>query len=191
MVRTMMMRGKGGGGDDLFRSLYDRHYARMLRYFRRVFHVSEADAQELTQDAFLRFYRTMHEYRGEAEWALLETIARNVGYNRVRSLTTIKRGAVRPESLSEAESSGREPAGPEVQPVDRLIDAERKARLQRGIAGLPKGQRQCLQLWLEEYRYDEIARMLHLSLDAVKSRIRDAKRLLRERLGDEGALPEE
>jgi RNA polymerase sigma-70 factor (ECF subfamily) len=188
----MMMRNKGGaGGDDLFRSLYGQYYARMLRYFRRVFRVSEEDAQELTQDSFLRFYRTMDEYRGEAEWALLETIARNVGYNRVRSQTTIKRGAVRPESLDDVESSHREPEAVQQAPVDRLIDKERTARLRQEIQKLPKGQRQCLQLRLADYSYREIARTLRMSDDAVKSRIRDAVKTLRERLGDEGVLPEE
>ena len=187
----MMMRSKGGNDDDLFRSLYVRYYPRMLRYFRRVFRVSEEDAKELTQEAFLRFYRTMHEYRGEAEWALLETIARNLAYNRVRSLTTIKRGAVKPESLDDVDSPPRDVQAMQADPVDRLIRAERSARLRRELATLPKGQRQCLQSWLDDDTYEEISKKLRLSLDAVKSRIRDGKRVLRERLGDEDALPED
>lgn len=179
------------GGDDLFRSLYDRYYARMLRYFQRVFRCSEADAQELTQDSFLRFYRTMDEYRGEAEWALLETIARNVGYNRVRSLTTIKRGAVKPESLNDPEHPRREPAAVQPDPVEHLIALEGRKRLRQEIGKLPNGQRQCLQLRLAGCTYDEIAKNLRLSLDAVRSRLRDAKRLLRERLGAKGELPED
>ena len=188
----MTTRHGGRDGEELFRSLYNRYYARMLRFFRQVFRVTEADAQELTQDSFLRFYRAMDEYRGEAEWALLETIARNVGYNRVRSLTTIKRGAVRPESLDDADGARQEAAvAAPPDPVERLIDAERVARLRLAITQLPKGQRHCLQLWLDDFSYDEISRALRISLDAVRSRIRDAKRQLRERLGDEGVLPEE
>lgn len=187
----MMMRNQGGSSDELFRSLWDRHYARMLRYFQRVFRVSADEARDLTQEAFLRFYRTLDEYRGEAEWALLETIARNLGYNRVRSLTTIKRGAVRPESLDDAQAARRDPVAAGAHPLDRMIDAERKTRLRQAIAGLPKGQRQCVQLRLADHSYEEIARMLRLSLDAVRSRLRDAKRQLRERLGDEGVLPED
>src|ERR1044072_7750464 len=80
----MTTRQDGGGADDLFELLYKRYPARMLRFFRRVFRVSEADAQELTQESFIRFLRTMGEYRADAEWALLETIARNTGYNHVR-----------------------------------------------------------------------------------------------------------
>jgi RNA polymerase sigma factor (sigma-70 family) len=180
-----------GGGHDLFRSLYERYYARMLRYFRQVFRVSEEDAQELTQDSFLRFYRAMDEYRGESEWALLETIARNVGYNRVRAVKTIKRGSVRPESLDDAERR-EDPKDPgQRHPIETMIETERLQRLRRAIAELPRGQRQCLQLWLDDFDQNEISRALRISVDAVKSRIRDAKRALRERLGDEGALPEE
>ena len=186
----MMSRNVNGGHDELFRSMYSRYYARMLRFFRRVFRVSEADAEELTQDSFVRFYRTMDEYRGEAEWALLETIARNVGLNRVRSQQTIKRGAVKPDSLDDWDHEDH-PEATQTHPLDRKIDTERKTRLRNAIDELPKGQRQCVHLLLEDRSYDEIASALRISLDAVRSRIRDARRLLKERLGDEGVLPED
>jgi RNA polymerase sigma-70 factor (ECF subfamily) len=187
----MTMRQAGGEGNALFESLYGRYYTRMLRYFRQVFRVSDADAQELTQDSFVRFFRAMDEYRGQAEWALLETIARNVGYNRIRSVSTIKRGSVRPESLDDRESPKDAPDPTQVHPMDRMIETERLRRLRQAITELPGGQRQCLQLWLEDLSSEEISRALRISVVAVKSRIRDAKRTLRERLGDEGALPEE
>lgn len=186
----MTMQNGGGSDDDLFRSMYNRYYARMLRFFRKVFRVSDEDARDLAQDSFVRFYKAMDEYRGEAEWALLETIARNVGYNRVRSLNTIKRGAVKPESLDGWDHS-RDPEAQQTHPVDRMIDAERRKRLRAAILELPKGQRRCLQLRLEDLNYEEISSLLRISVDAVKSRLRDAKRLLRERLGDEGVLPED
>jgi RNA polymerase sigma factor (sigma-70 family) len=163
----------------------------MLRFFRTVFRASDADAEDLTQDTFERFYKMMHEYRGEAEWALLEKIARNVGYNRVRSLTTIKRGAVKPESLGAPDRPHFEPVAPQTDPVERMIRAERTARLRQEIEKLSPGQRHCTQLWLAGYTYDEIAKMLRLSLDAVRSRLRDARRLLQERLGVDGELPED
>jgi RNA polymerase sigma-70 factor (ECF subfamily) len=181
-----------GSDDEWFRGLYVRYYGRMRGFFRRVFRVSDAEAQELTQDSFVRLYKSAGEYSGgESEWALLETIARNVGYNRVRSMTTIKRGAVRTESLDDPDVEHRAPAATQLHPVDRLIDAERVARLRQAIAALPKGQKRCLQLWLDDVSYEEIARALRISVEAVRSRIRDAKRSLRARLGDEGVLPED
>jgi len=179
------------GEDDLFESLYKRYFARMRRYFQRVFRVTDADAQELTQDSFVRFYKAMDEYRGQAEWALLETIARNVGYNRVRAINTVKRGSVRPESLDDGESEKDAVDPLQRHPIDTMIDAERLRRLRQALTELPKGQRQCLQLWLEDLSSEQISRVLRISIVAVKSRIRDAKRALRERLGDEHALPEE
>lgn len=187
----MTTRQDGGDGNDLFESLYRRYYARMLGYFRKVFRVSEADAQELTQDSFVRFYRAMDEYRGQAEWALLETIARNVGYNRVRSVKTIKRGSVRPESLDDGEQREHPSDTGQRHPIDTMIETERLRRMREAISELPRGQRQCLQLWLEDLGQDEISRVLRISVVAVKSRIRDAKRALREKLGDEDALPED
>jgi RNA polymerase sigma factor (sigma-70 family) len=187
----MTMRDGGEERDDLFRLLYRRYHARMVGYFRHVFRLPPADAEDLTHDSFLRFYRAMDEYRGEAEWALLETIARNVGYNRVRSAMTAKRGSIRPESLEDAEERNDPADDRQKHPLDTMIETERLQRIRQAIAELPKGQRQCLQLWLQDFGQEEISRALRISVVAVKSRIRDAKRALRERLGDEGVLPEE
>lgn len=186
----MITRQAGGDGNELFESLYGRYRTRMIYFFQRVFRVSEAEAQELTQDSFIRFFRAMGEYRAEAEWALLETIARNVGYNRVRSVNTIRRGRVRPESLDDGESVKDAIDPTQVHPIDKMIEAEQLRRIQEAIDQLPNGQRRCMQLWLEDLSSDEISRALRLSITAVKSRIRDAKRALRERLGD-GGLPED
>lgn len=185
------MRQIGGSGDDeLFRSLYTRHYARTLRFFRAVFGLSTADAQEHAQEVFVRLYRAIGEYREDSEWALVEKIARNVAYNDFRARTTIKRGAVRTESLDDRDSI-QEPAAAGTDPVDRLIRDERLASLRSAIAELPKGQQQCLRLWLHDFSYEEIAQTLRISIDAVRSRVRDAKRSLRARLGDDGVLPED
>jgi RNA polymerase sigma-70 factor, ECF subfamily len=180
----------GGGGDDLFRSLYKRHYGRMLRFFRVVFHVSEEDAEELTQDAFTRCFRAMNDYRGDAAWAFLEAIARNVGYNHIRSLTTLRRG-VRPVSLDDPAVAVHAPRATEADPIEQMIDAQLRDRLRKAILELPKGQRESLRWRLKGLTYEEISRLLQISVDAVKSRIRDAKKTLREKLGVAEALPED
>ena len=187
----MTARKDGGDGNDRFESVYKRHYARMLRFFRQVFRLSEADAKELTQDSFIRFYKRMDEYDGQAEWALLEEIARNVGLNRIRSVSTIKRGRIHPESLDDGESPKDAVDDKQRHPIDTMIETEQLRQLREAIKELPDGQRQCIQLWLEDLSGEEIARVLRISVVAVKSRIRDAKRALREQLGDESALPED
>jgi RNA polymerase sigma-70 factor, ECF subfamily len=186
-----MKAGGAGNGNEVFRALYRRYYGRMMRFFRTVFRVSEEDAEELTQDTFLRFYKAISGYRGDAEWAFLEQIARRVGLNRVRAVSALKRGAGRTDSLDDADSSFVEPRSAGADPAETAIANELRARLREAIRELPNGQRQCLLLRLEGLSYQEIRAVLEISMDAVRSRLRDAKRLLRQRLGVECELPED
>jgi RNA polymerase sigma factor (sigma-70 family) len=176
--------------DERFKSYYQRYYRRVVRFYVNGFRLAEEDAEELTQEAFIRFYEAMDEYRGDAEWAFFETIARNLAYNRIRFWKTQKRSAQIVE-IDDPETR-EEPAAPDAPDyAEQQEESHRRERLHEAIAELPRGQRECMQLWLEDFKYDEIATALHISMDAVKSRLRDAKKILRARLGDEGALPED
>jgi RNA polymerase sigma-70 factor (ECF subfamily) len=183
--------GNGGPRDERFKTLYQKYYRRVVRFYVRAFRIAEEDAEELAQEAFIRFYEAMDEYRGEAEWAFFETISRNVAYNRIRSRKTQKRNA-RTVDIDDPELTRNEPqAPPEPDYAERQEVASRRKRLYEAIAELPPGQRECVQLWLDDFKYGEIARALRISIDAVKSRLRDAKRILRAKLGDDGMLPED
>lgn len=188
-----MMRIRNGNGDhdERFRALYQKYYWRVVRFFVRAFRFSEEDSEELTQEAFLRFYEAMDEYRGDAEWAFFETIARNVAYNRIRSTKTRKRSG-QTIAIDDPQVAGNQPHAPEEPDyAERQHAAVRRKQLHDAITELPAGQRECLQLWLDDFKYDEIATALRISMDAVKSRLRDAKKLLGAKLGDDGTLPEE
>lgn len=174
-----------------FGSMYERYRRSVIRFFMNAFHVGEEDAKDLTQETFARFFEALDEYRGDAQWAYLETIARRVGINHVRALTTAKRGA-KTVDIDDPANFTAEPAaqeGPDY--AERQHRELRLKALRDAIASLPPGQRQCVQLYLSEMKYHEIASALRMSLDAVKSRIRDARKLLRERLGDGSTLPED
>jgi len=181
----------GGDQDERFKSLYQKYYWRVVRFYVRAFRFSEEDAQDLAQEAFVRFFESMDEYRGDAEWAFFEAIARNVAYNKLRSAKTQKRNA-QTVGMDDPEMKKHEPAaedGPDY--VEQQEKIARVRRLYQAIAELPSGQRECVQLRIDEFKYDEIAAALRISMDAVKSRLRDAKKLLRAKLGEEGAFPED
>ena len=187
----MRIRDDGSGRDERFRSYYQKYYWRIVAFYERSFRLSMEDAEELAQDAFVRFYRAMDEYRGDAEWAFFEKIARNVAYNRIRSGKTGKRN-MKTVDIDDPDIANHEPRAPEGPDyAERQETALQMKRMYDAIAGLPPGQRESVRLWLEGFKYDEIARALRITMDAVKSRIRDAKKLLRERLGDDGALPKD
>jgi RNA polymerase sigma factor (sigma-70 family) len=176
--------------DERFKSYYQRYFRRVVRFYVGGFRLSEEDAEELAQEAFIRFYEAMDEYRGDAEWAFFETIARNLAYNRIRFWRTQKRSAQIVDI--DDPDAGVEPAAPVAADyAERQQASLRREQLHDAIAALPRGQRECMQLWLEDFKYDEIATALRISMDAVKSRLRDAKKILRSRLGDDGSLPED
>lgn len=187
----MRIRNGSSEQDERFRSLYQKYYWRVVRFYVRAFRFAEEDGEELAQEAFLRFYEAMDEYRGDAEWAFFETIARNVAYNRIRSTKTRKRSG-QTVAIDDPQVAGNQPVAPEEPDyAERQEVALRRSQLHGAILELPAGQRECVQLWLDDFRYDEIATALRISMDAVKSRLRDAKKQLRSRLGDDSTLPEE
>jgi RNA polymerase sigma factor (sigma-70 family) len=123
----------------------------------------------------------MDEYRGEAEWAFLETIARTVAFNYIRASGTAKRSAQTVDIDHPDVANVAAPPIPDYAEVEEA--ALRRKRLYTAIANLPESQRLPLQLWLEGFKYDHIAAALQISLAAVKSRLHDAKKHLAEDLG--------
>lgn len=169
--------------DERFEAIYRKHYARVWRYF-RTNNISDDEAHDLCQDAFKRLLERIDQIRNEDPWPFLQTIAKTVLLNRVRARQTQKRSAPMVE-IDDPELSFAEPAAPaELDYADRQADEARRTRLLTAVASLPPGQRECLRLWIQGHKYDEIAKILGISIDAVKSRLRDAKRYLREQLGE-------
>lgn len=172
----MTIRNGDSDREERFKSMYQKYYRRIIRFYVRSFHLSEEDAEELAQDAFVRFYEALAKYRGDAEWGYLKTIAHHIAYNRIRNSLTKKRQAPTVEIDDPNFRDG--PATPATQETLLL-----RKQLREHIAALPAGQRQCIYLRLDGFEYKEIADALRITMDAVKSRIRDAKRLLGVRLG--------
>ena len=165
--------------DTRFALLYRKYYWRVVRYFVFAFRVDEEDARDLTHDTFVRSFEAREQYRGDAEWGYLERIAQRVGLNRVRSRGTVKHG-VEPLRFEDLEL---EPAGEDLDAADRVDGARRRKALHDAIAALPPRQRQCLQLHLEGFSRDEIARVLRVKPETVKSQLSDATRTLHRTLG--------
>lgn len=169
--------------DERFEAIYRKHYARVWRYF-RTNHISDDEAHDLCQDAFKRLLERMDQIRNDEPWPFLASIARTILLNRVRARQTQKRSASMVE-IDDPELSFAEPAAPaEPDYAERETEDARRERVRKAVASLPPGQRECLRLWIQGFQYNEIEKILGISMDAVKSRLRDAKRYLREQLGE-------
>lgn len=173
--------------EGLFRRNYRKVYYRFLAWKTR-----PDEAEDLTQETFLRAYRGIADFRADAsESTWLFEIAHNVFKNYLRDKKAKKRDA--PEVSLDAKTSGEEKDGPTPEPTDAdplplelVLDAENKRLLRQAIEKLPPQRRQAVELRLQGLRYNEIAPLMGLSIETVKSHLHQAREALRKELGAGG-----
>ena len=172
----------------VYRQLFDRHYRGVFYFFaRRGFDTEEC--RDLAQETFLRVYRGLDQYRSEATYGTwIRSIMRNLWLNRIRDTQARKRQASE-VSLELAYDGAQVPAGQdalgrpeEPNPEEQLLDAEQRARLRAAIQTLPPQARRCQLLQLEGLKYREIAAVLGISIQAVRSHLFQARQRLEQSL---------
>jgi len=163
--------------DELVRRHADGLYAVVVRLC-----AGRDEAEEVTQEAFLRAWRGLPGFRGDAHFfTWLYRIGVNEARRRADGLR--RRADVVVVSLDEQ----REHASRDrwVQPVDRAERADLRRTLDAAIAGLPLDQRAALVLRdVEGLSTAEAAAVLGLGEAAFKSRLHRARDLLRAALAD-------
>jgi RNA polymerase sigma-70 factor (ECF subfamily) len=144
------------------------------------------EALDLSQEVFLRVFRTLHRFRGQSA---LRTWIFRIVVNQVRNRQRWWRRRARSNQVSLDEhirDHGDIILGAEASTPDReLARKEMGARLKAAIQALPFEQRTALVLReIEGMRYEEIAFSLDLPVGTVKSRLTRARQTLRAELGD-------
>ncbi|MDQ2747052.1 MAG: sigma-70 family RNA polymerase sigma factor [Acidobacteriota bacterium] len=177
----------GIDGERNFRLVFDFYYRPIHGFFRRkTFSAPEAD--DLTQETFLRVYHKIEQFRGgDAPFeAWLWQIANNLFRKSITRQHTLKRtGAT--ISLDDDESDVADvyladKSG--ATPLDEILRAEQRQELQTAIEDLPEQMRKCIKLRVfQDLSYREIAVVMRLSTQTVKTHLFQARKHLRERLG--------
>jgi RNA polymerase sigma-70 factor, ECF subfamily len=155
----------------------------VVRHRRAVYQVcyrfvgNHEDATDLAQEVFLRGYRALGRFKGDASigtW--LYRIAVNLCLNKVGSR------APRTEPIDERSA----PPSAEPDAMSQLMSAERATRVRAAIGRLPRKQRATLILRVyQDLPHQEIARLLGSSVGAVKANFFHALHNLKRLLGDE------
>jgi len=160
----------------------------VIHYQRLAYHVAyrilgEADASaDATQDAFLRAYKAIKQYRGGSFKAWILRIVTNTCYDQLR----LKQR--RPTASLEALLVAEPAPGPffvdQAESPEAYVERQELGRtLQAGINALPPDQRIALTLCdVADMNYQEIAQTMKVSLGTVKSRISRARAKLRNYL---------
>ena len=173
--------------DETFEGIFATYYRPVVRFFvARGF--SREDAQDLAQTVFLQVFRGIKDLRElSSVGAWVFSAANNIWRNELRRLQTKKRSASRDldDTLSPSLWGDPGDAG-EDDPTRDLIAAERGKLLVEALAELPPQMRRCIALRVEQgLKYREIAEILQISIETVKSHLNAARTRLAERLGND------
>jgi RNA polymerase sigma factor (sigma-70 family) len=153
----------------------EQHSARVYRLAYRLTG-NVHDAEDLTQDVFVRVFRSLHTYRPGTFEGWLHRITTNVFLDRMRRKQRIRMDALSEESAARLPSRG---PGPEQAFDDTHLDDD----VQRALDALSPDFRAAVVLCdIEGLSYEEVAATLGIKLGTVRSRIHRGRAQLREAL---------
>ena len=164
------------GDAGAFEAVYRTHLPRVHSLVRRM--TAGRDADELTQDVFVRLWQKLGTFRGDSSFTTwLHRLAVNVVIERFRT------DQVRRARMHEGEDIFEVLPGP-AQTRDLGMDFE--AALEK----LPDGAREIFVLHdVEGYKHHEIATLLEISAGTSKAQLHRARMMLRKHLGPRTSRP--
>ena len=170
------------GDSEAFATLFRAHKARIYSICLRMTN-NTAQAEDLTQDAFLQVFRKLSTFKGNSA---LSTWLYRIAVNTV--LMHFRKKALRQISLDEPSNQDARLVRREYGSRDgRLSGSVDRITLARAIKDLPAGYRTIFLLHeVEGYEHQEIAKLLDCSVGNSKSQLHKAKLRIREFLGQPG-----
>ncbi len=166
------------GDAEAFEVLYNLHKRRVYSLCLRMT-ANAAEAEDLTQEAFMQLFRKIATFRGESAFSTwLHRMAVNVVLMQLR-----KKGLpVVPleDDIETEEETPKKDFGAQDLTLEGSID---RLRLQNAISKLPPGYRTIFVLHdIEGYEHNEIAELVGCSIGNSKSQLHKARMKLRELL---------
>ncbi len=139
---------------------------------------NEADARDLTQEAFIRVYRAWRSFQpGTSFLSWIYRIVTNLHRDELRRRKGRYQEEI-PEDNAPQEFSGSRPLA--VDPIGEYVEKQLSEPLARSLDTLSSDQRAVIVLAdVEEYSYQEIAEIMGCSIGTVRSRLHRARALLR------------
>jgi len=166
-----------------FERIYQLHNRRVYALCLRMLG-NTADAEDLTQEAFLQLYRKIGTFRGESAFSTwLHRLSVNV------VLMKLRRKSLSETSLEEATEPDEESTGPRRDfggPDVRLAGSVDRVHIERAVQQLPPGYRSIFILHdVQGYEHNEIAAIMNCSIGNSKSQLHKARMRLRELLQEQ------
>lgn len=174
---TQLMLLAQAGDREAANSFIRRNLPRISRYINRLIGPTHP-VEDLAQDVFLQVLSRADQYHPTAKVSTwLYRIATNTALNHV------KQAAVRLRASTDPDSAFEPPDDSAPAPDQKVNLDELKQRVVAAIAALPANQRAALTLFqYEGLSYEQIAAVLDLSVEAVRSLLLRARTALRSQL---------
>lgn len=159
------------GGQEAFEQLVLRHKDRVYTLAYRVLG-DHGEAEDVTQETFLRAYERLADFRGEARFSTwLYRICHNLCANRFQK----KNREVGTDSAPEAGPSGT------MGSYDQLVTKERRSLLNWALSHLKVESREVILLYHTDHlSYEEIASVVGHPVGTVRSRLHRGREELKE-----------
>jgi RNA polymerase sigma-70 factor (ECF subfamily) len=178
------------GDQSAFEQMVSRYWGRIYAMVHQLLRNPE-DAEEVTQDTFIRAHRGLVNFRGDSAFSTwLYQIATNLARNRYWYWWRRRRDKT--VSFDQPIGGDNETTLAEVFPAeletpeDATITQEFVNRIAECMLKLTSKHREILVLRnVKNLSYEEIAEILQISVGTVKSRIARARESLRAKMGDE------
>ncbi len=161
----------------------DRLFNTLLRIIGR-----SAEAEELTQEAFLRAIEKLSQFRGESKfYTWLFRIGTNLAITRIRRQSRVRfrsLDSIRP--TGDGQRAPTEPADTSSPgPVEKLIAKEKAQMIAAALEELDDEHRVVIVLRdVEEMDYAAIADVLEIPAGTVKSRLHRGRNILKDKLAN-------
>lgn len=178
---------RAAGGDGVaFEAIMRRHNQLLFRTARSIVQ-NDAEAEDVVQDAYLRAWRALGNYRAESKlstWLVRITTNEALGRLRRKSAQIIPLEAAMTPHESEARTALTDE--PERSPEQSMMRVQLRKLLEARIDILPETFRTVFMLRaIEEMSVEEIAEALEIPEATVRTRFFRARSLLRESLAQE------
>ncbi|NLZ63382.1 MAG: sigma-70 family RNA polymerase sigma factor [Lentisphaerae bacterium] len=176
------------GDQEAFALLVEKHSSRAYQIAYGVLGNRE-DAEEVAQDAFLRIYRALKNFRGDSEFSTwMYRIVINLARNKHRWHKI--RGRGQEFSINAPVENARNDGelaidlpDERLTPDRELIYEELKEKTREAMENLPESYRLAVMLRnLKELSYEEIAKILNCKVGTIKSKIARGREELKNRL---------
>lgn len=147
---------------------------------------NEADAADLTQEAFIRVYRAWRSFApGTSFLSWVYRIVTNLYRDELRRRKGRYQEEI-PEDNAPQDFGGERPLA--VEPIDEYVEQQMSENVSKALDALTPDQRAVLVLAdIEEYSYQEIAEIVGCSIGTVRSRLHRARNQLRKLVTEHSA----